>query len=100
MEIKLQLNRAKPTLYTFKEVAELLNIKGLGRNNLMKFLRKVGDLRYDNEINIEDGYYEYTHSYKAIGIVQTVLVTEKGFDRIKEITKDKNKDKDKNDKCK
>jgi len=98
MKNKLQLNRAEPTLYSFKKVAELLDIKGLGRNNLMKFLRDVGDLRYDNEIKIEGEYYEYTHSYKAIGIVQTVLVTEKRLKRIKEITKNDNKDK--NDKSK
>jgi len=98
MKNKLQLNKAEPNLYTFKKVAELLNIKGLGRNNLMKFLRDTGDLRYDNEINIEDGYYEYTHSYKAIGIVQTVLATEKGLERIKKITKNYNEDK--NDKSK
>lgn len=91
--MKLQLNKSEPILYTFKEVAELLDIKGLGRNKLMKFLRDMGDLRYDNEINIEGGYYEYTHSYKAIGIVQTVLATEKGLERIKKITKDYNEEK-------
>lgn len=96
--MKLLLNKAEPSLYTFREVAELLDVKGLGRNKLMKFLRDTGDLRYDNEINIEGGYYKYRHPYKAIGFVQTVLATEKGLERIKEITKEYNEEK--NDKSK
>ena len=49
------------SLYSFKEAADLLNIKGLGRNNLIDLLRQRKILSKSNEpkrIYIEQGYFE------------------------------------------
>ena len=48
-----------------KEVADILNVKGYGRNNLFKFLREQGILNRKNEpyrIFIDKGLFEIKES--------------------------------------
>ena len=79
-----------------KEVADILNVKGYGRNNLFKFLREQGILNRKNEpyrIFIDKGLFEIKESKyivdNEVRIKPTTYVTQKGLDYIRKMLKNK-----------
>lgn len=81
-------------LLNMKAVADLLNIKGLGRNNLYKFLRERNILNKRNEPYrdfINKGYFEVKESKylvdDEIKVTTTTYVTQKGVDYIRKLVK-------------
>ena len=82
------------TVIGMKEVADILNVKGYGRNNLFKFLREKGILNRKNEPYrnyIEQGLFEIKESKyivdNEVKIKPTTYVTQKGLDYIRKILK-------------
>ena len=80
------------TVIGMKEVADILKIKGYGRNNLFKFLREKGILNRKNEPYrkyIEQGLFEIKESKyivdNEVKIKPTTYVTQKGLDYIRKI---------------
>ena len=80
------------TVIGMKEVADILNVKGYGRNNLFKFLRENGILNRKNEPYrkyIEQGLFEIKESKyivdNEVKIKPTTYVTQKGLDYIRKI---------------
>ena len=80
------------TVIGMKEVADILNVKGYGRNNLFKFLREKGILNRKNEPYrnyIEQGLFEIKESKyivdNEVKIKPTTYVTQKGLDYIRKI---------------
>lgn len=78
------------TAVNMQEVAGVLNIPKMGRNNLFKFLREKGILNYRNipyREFIERGYFEVKERAVEIRGVEeikiTTLVLQKGIDFIK-----------------
>lgn len=83
-------------LLNMKAVADLLNIKGLGRNNLYKLLRERNILNKRNEPYrdfINKGYFEVKESKYILGdevkVATTTYVTQKGVDFIRKLVKDR-----------
>lgn len=80
-----------------KNVADILNIKGLGRNKLFEFLRKNNILNNNNQPYrqyIDCGYFrvieqKYTNLYGEIKINLKVIVYQKGIDFILKKIKEK-----------
>ena len=75
-----------------KEVADILKVKGYGRNNLFKFLREKGILNRKNEPYrkyIDQGLFEIKESKyivdNEVKIKPTTYVTQKGLDYIRKI---------------
>ncbi len=73
-----------------QEAAGVLNIKGLGRNNLFKMLREKGILNINNipyREYIEAGYFKVRETVRNIKGCETViivtLVNQKGLDFIR-----------------
>jgi len=70
---------------TFKEVANILNIKELGRNNLTKKLR---ELKFINDFNkpyqryIDQKLFKVIETNKSDKIFTSTVVSQKGLDRI------------------
>ena len=86
------------TVIGMKEVADILNVKGYGRNNLFKFLREQGILNRKNEPYrkyIEQGLFEIKESKyivdNEVKIKPTTYVTQKGLDYIRKILNKQNK---------
>lgn len=86
------------TVIGMKEVADILNAKGYGRNNLFKFLRENGILNRKNEPYrkyIDQGLFEIKESkYIVDGEVKiktTTYVTQKGLDYIRKLLNKQNK---------
>ena len=84
------------TVIGMKEVADILNVKGYGRNNLFKFLREQGILNRKNEpyrIFIDKGLFEIKESKyivdNEVRIKPTTYVTQKGLDYIRKMLKNK-----------
>ena len=84
------------TVIGMKEVADILNVKGYGRNNLFKFLREKGILNRKNEPYrkyIEQGLFEIKESKyivdNEVRIKPTTYVTQKGLDYIRKMLKNK-----------
>ena len=80
------------TVIGMKEVADILKVKGYGRNNLFKFLRENGILNRKNEPYrkyIEQGLFEIKESKyivdNEVKIKPTTYVTQKGLDYIRKI---------------
>ena len=80
------------TVIGMKEVADILKVKGYGRNNLFKFLREKGILNRKNEPYrkyIEQGLFEIKESRYIVDdevrIKPTTYVTQKGLDYIRKI---------------
>lgn len=78
------------TSINMQEAAGVLNIKGLGRNNLFKMLREKGILNINNipyREYIEAGYFKVRETVKNIKGFETViivtLVNQKGLDFIR-----------------
>ncbi len=75
--------------YSMGEVARMLNIKGLGKNKLYKFLREKGILSPENQAYLEyvnQGYFINERSVHHDGIVGLkATATPKGIDFIKEL---------------
>lgn len=75
---------------TFKEVANILNIPELGRNNLTKKLR---ELKYINDYNkpfqryIDQKLFKVIESKKGKKIFTSTVVSQKGLDRIMKVIK-------------
>ncbi len=67
------------TVVSMKKVADILNIKGYGRNNLFKFLRDKGILNRKNE-----PYRKYIAD-DEVKITTTTYVTQKGLDYIRKL---------------
>jgi len=90
-----------PTTYSFRQVAEVLNIEGIGRNTLMKILRKAGVLNSDGfpyEEYIDAGYFEfrarpvYNRNYTA-----ATVLGKKGLDFITKVVHEYLKKENKNE---
>ena len=70
---------------TFKEVANMLNIPNLGRNNLTKRLR---ELKYINQFNkpyqryIDQKLFKVIETVKSGKIYTSTVVSQKGLDRL------------------
>ena len=86
------------TVIGMKEVADILKVKGYGRNNLFKFLREQGILNRKNEPYrkyIEQGLFEIKESKyivdNEVKIKPTTYVTQKGLDYIRKILNKQNK---------
>ena len=86
------------TVIGMKEVADILNVKGYGRNNLFKFLRENGILNRKNgpyRKYIEQGLFEIKESKyivdNEVKIKPTTYVTQKGLDYIRKILNKQNK---------
>ena len=86
------------TVIGMKEVADILNVKGYGRNNLFKFLRENGILNRKNEPYrkyIDQGLFEIKESKyivdNEVKIKPTTYVTQKGLDYIRKILNKQNK---------
>ncbi len=86
------------TVIGMKEVADILKVKGYGRNNLFKFLRENGILNRKNEPYrkyIEQGLFEIKESKyivdNEVKIKPTTYVTQKGLDYIRKILNKQNK---------
>ena len=86
------------TVIGMKEVADILKVKGYGRNNLFKFLRENGILNRKNEPYrkyIEQGLFEIKESKYVVDnevkIKTTTYVTQKGLDYIRKILNKQNK---------
>ena len=80
------------TVIGMKEVADILKVKGYGRNNLFKFLREKGILNRKNEPYrkyIDQGLFEIKESKyiveNEVKIKPTTYVTQKGLDYIRKI---------------
>ena len=80
------------TVIGMKEVADILKVKGYGRNNLFKFLRENGILNRKNEPYrkyIEQGLFEIKENKyivdNEVKIKPTTYVTQKGLDYIRKI---------------
>jgi len=78
------------TSINMQEAAGVLNIKGLGRNNLFKMLREKGILNINNipyREYIEAGYFKVRETVRNIKGCETViivtLVNQKGLDFIR-----------------
>ena len=86
------------TVIGMKEVADILNVKGYGRNNLFKFLRENGILNRKNEPYrkyIDQGLFEIKESKYVVDnevkIKTTTYVTQKGLDYIRKLLNKQNK---------
>ena len=84
------------TVISMKNVADILNIKGYGRNNLFKFLRNEGILNRRNDPYrkyIEQGLFEIKESKYIVNnevkVTPTTYVTQKGLDYIRKLFKEK-----------
>lgn len=85
------------TSINMQEVAGVLNIPKMGRNNLFKFLREEGILNFNNipyRKYIEAGYFEVKETTRNIKGLDTVLlvtlVSQKGVDFIRRKIEEKN----------
>lgn len=86
------------TVIGMKEVADILKVKGYGRNNLFKFLRENGILNRKNEPYrkyIDQGLFEIKESKyivdNEVKIKPTTYVTQKGLDYIRKLLNKQNK---------
>lgn len=72
-------NNTMPTTYNLRQVAEFLSINGVGRNTLMKILRKANVLDYNGfpyDKYVEAGYFSFrtrfvnrNHIYNAATVL-------------------------------
>lgn len=84
-----------PDTLDFAQVAKILNIPGMGRNNMLLELRERGVLRYDNspyQVYVDRGYFKqvempFTRG-NIVGVGLKTVVFQKGVDFIrKELAK-------------
>lgn len=84
-----------PDTLDFAQVAKVLNIPGMGRNNMLLELRERGVLRYDNspyQVYVDRGYFKqveipFTRG-NIVGVGLKTVVFQKGVDFIrKELAK-------------
>ncbi len=77
---------------TFKDVANMLNIPNLGRNNLTKKLR---ELKYINDFNkpyqkyIDQKLFKVIETLKGKNVYTSTVVSQKGLDKLSKILKEK-----------
>lgn len=83
------------TLTSVGNVAKLLNVKGLGRNNMYKALRNISVLDNDNvpyQRYINAGYFKLVESKFMAGentvVATTTYVTQRGIDYIRKLIKE------------
>ncbi len=83
------------TLTSVGNVAKLLNVKGLGRNNMYKALRNIAVLDNDNvpyQRYINAGYFKLVESKYTAGentvVATTTYVTQRGIDYIRKLIKE------------
>ena len=83
------------TLTSVGNVAKLLNVKGLGRNNMYKALRNIAVLNSDNvpyQRYINAGYFKLVESKYTAGentvVATTTYVTQRGIDYIRKLIKE------------
>jgi phage antirepressor YoqD-like protein len=68
--------------------AHILNLPGVGRNNLFKRLREEKMLRSDNEpyqIHVAAGRFRVIETETAAGVKRKTLITQKGLDYIRRV---------------
>ena len=80
------------SLLNVGQAAKVLNVKGIGRNNMFKVLREKGVLQYDNvpyQRFVSSGYFEVKEREVEINGICTVKVTtyitQKGLDWIRKM---------------
>jgi anti-repressor protein len=83
------------TLTSVGNVAKLLNVKGLGRNNMYKALRNISVLDSDNvpyQRYVDAGYFKLVESKFTAGentvVATTTYVTQRGIDYIRKLIKE------------
>jgi anti-repressor protein len=93
--IRDTIEKKKETIFTMKIVADIINLKGLGRNNLYELLRKLEYLEPNNfakQKYIDEGYFENSVTRRNMGGVHgktnQILITIKGLELIKKIIND------------
>lgn len=69
--------------YDFREAAKVMNVKGVGRNKLLKFLREKGALNSYNEPTEE--WFDSGFFKKANNLYGTTLISSHGINYIKRI---------------
>lgn len=75
---------------TFKEVANMLNLPNLGRNNLTKKLR---ELKYINDFNkpyqryIDQKLFKVIETVKGDNVYTSTVVSQKGLDKLIKVLK-------------
>ena len=83
------------TLTSVGNVAKLLSVKGLGRNNMYKALRNISVLDKDNvpyQRYVDAGYFKLVESKFMAGentvVATTTYVTQRGIDYIRKLIKE------------
>lgn len=83
------------TLTSVGNVAKLLGVKGLGRNNMYKALRNISVLDKDNvpyQRYVDAGYFKLVESKFMAGentvVAATTYVTQRGIDYIRKLIKE------------
>ena len=83
------------TLTSVGNVAKLLSVKGLGRNNMYKALRNISVLNKDNvpyQRYVDAGYFKLVESKFMAGentvVATTTYVTQRGIDYIRKLIKE------------
>ncbi len=83
------------TLTSVGNVAKLLSVKGLGRNNMYKALRNISVLNKDNvpyQRYVDAGYFKLVESKFTAGentvVATTTYVTQRGIDYIRKLIKE------------
>jgi phage antirepressor YoqD-like protein len=67
---------ARKDFYNMAELATLINISGMGRNNLLKYLREKGILNQYNEPT--DSYKDLNYFKRRTNGYEPILVTPAG----------------------
>lgn len=83
------------SLTSVGDVAKLLGVKGLGRNNMYKALRNISVLNGDNipyQKYVDAGYFKLVESKFNAGentvVARTTYVTQRGIDYIRKLVKE------------
>ena len=83
------------TLTSVGNIAKLLSVKGLGRNNMYKALRNISVLDKDNvpyQRYVDAGYFKLVESKFMAGentvVATTTYVTQRGIDYIRKLIKE------------
>ena len=85
----------KKSIFTIKIVANIINRKGFGRNQIYKLLRTLGYIKennYSNQKYIDEGYFIDSQTRRDMGGIHAntnqILVTIKGLNLIKKLVEE------------
>jgi len=88
----IEWNNNNNMLITIKKTANIVNLKGIGRNRLYKLLRTLEYLESNNYAKqkyIDEGYFVNSETNRKIGgferYTNQVFITPKGFELIKQL---------------